>query len=306
MMVGDPAFGWDFAVFWAIGRAILTGADPYAVWGSWYPPATSILFSLFAVASPATTFVVWSALNLLFLSAVSGRKPAQWLLYSPVLFAIAAGQIDLFFLWLAIFLIRRGWTPAMAAALITLKPQLAFILLPWFLVQWLRRDRLTLARFGGLAAILHSLPLVYDPLIYHRWIERIRILAAGRMGGAPSLMGLTAFGLPFWLVAIISLAVLAAALLWTDERTTRIAATLANPSIMMYDLSMLTGVAPWALMVPVSWLAWPLCYLFRSFVPFLVMPLTALAWRLWKDLSHGRTATTSGRHATVRPHPLHS
>lgn len=289
MMQGAPPFGWDFAVFWAIGRAVLHGLDPYAVWGSWYPPATSILFSLFALSSPATMFVVWTSVNLLCLSAVSKRQPVRWLMYSPVIFVIAAGQIDLFFLWLSTFLKKRGWTAAVAGALLTLKPQLAFILLPWWGVQWLRSDRSTLGKFGIATVGLHALPLLYDPAIYSHWITNIMEIGSARNGHAPSFMGLTYYGLPLWSVALLSAAVLGAAIFLTNERMTRVSAALANPAIMMYDHVVLIGTAPWWLMVPMSWIAWPVAYHLHSFVPFIIIPLTAFAWNLYERMGHHDT-----------------
>jgi len=53
--------------------------------------------------------------------------------------------------------------PVLAAAFLTLKPQLALVVLPWYLLRWLRTERGLLLRWAGLCALLHALPLVSLP-----------------------------------------------------------------------------------------------------------------------------------------------
>lgn len=288
-------FGGDFAILWAIGRAVLDGMNPYAVFESWYPPATSLAFAIFALVPPATSFVMWNGMNVLLLSAATDRKPARWLLYFPTIFMFIAGQIDLFFLALATRLTRGGWQAAISAALITLKPQLAFILLPWFLARWLVVDRRTLARFFGASALLHAAPLLYDPAIYANWLARISMLSGERTMGAPGIFGLSAHGWPavylYALAAVIAgLVGLAGALDLMPERRVRPWLALIDPAIMQYDLVLLMNTAPWYIMVPVSWLTIPLVLWLKSPLPFAAMPLAAIIWQV-------------GRSAAVRTAP---
>jgi hypothetical protein len=195
-----------------------------------------------------------------------------------------AGQIDLFFLALATRLSKGGWQAAVSGALITLKPQLAFILLPWFLARWLVADRRTLARFAGASAILHAAPLLYDPAIYTKWFERISLLSGRRTMGAPGLFGLTSHGVPetyIYVVAglILALVGLAGALNILPERRVRPWLALIDPAIMQYDLVLLIDTAPWYVLLPVSWLTIPLVLWLKSPLPFALMPLAAIVWQ---------------------------
>jgi hypothetical protein len=271
--------GWDFGVMWEVGRAILAGQDPYTVFGSFYPPAMSYLFVLFALLPLGLAYGLWTAANIGFLlRAVGLRRMMAWLLFVPMFMVIAAGQVDAAFLALATFLPKRDWKSVAAAALITLKPQVALLLLPLFLVRWLLTDRRRLAAFVGATAVLHLWPLALDPTIGSRWIERLTSSVGYRQMASPGLWSVVSE--PKWLIGLLAMAIIIGALMTRREWVSRAANVLALPVGFFYDTVVLTGSTPARLLVPVSWLALGLAHFANAYWPFALIPAAALVWNL--------------------------
>jgi len=287
-MIENPPFfgpGVDFFILWRIGQAVLAGASPYGVWGSYYPPATSMLFALFAMMTPAVAFSVWTTANVAFVvGTLRGRRALAWIAFAPVVLCLFIGQLDLLFVWLATLLPRKGWQSVAAAVVITLKPQLALVLLPWWLWKWMRSDRRRLLAFAGLSAVVHALPLVWHPEYAGQWLTRIQSLGAVRTAAAPSLWPL---GLA---LGIAGAAVLGLSfILRPTEAGARATALTALPGFLMYDLSTLTGLAPAVLMVPLSWLCLALAYTMNSYMPFILLPLATSLWQ-WTTADEGHAS----------------
>ena len=279
--------GFDFSVFWDTGRAILDGRDPYSVHLSAYPPAMAYFYTLFALIPFALAFPIWCGANILFLVDALRRRglvkqlPA-WLLSAPSLFIILTGQIDLFFFWLSGMLAAGGWAGALAAALVTLKPQVAIVVLPWHLLAWLRRDRIQLLRWGGLCLLLHSFPLLFDPTIYARWVAAVASQPGWRASISSGVFLFANLGIPIWVLAIPA----AALLIWgltRDEPTARAALLLAQPIGVWYEDVLLVGSVTWKLFLPLSLLAFLLAALFQNSLPLLLIPSGVLVWRLSKS-----------------------
>jgi hypothetical protein len=297
-MIGKD-IGWDFSIFWEIGRAILEGRNPYAVEFSRYPPATAFFFALFGLLPFVASFVVWSTFNVgLYLYGLRrarlGWKGLAWLLYTPFLFNLLTGQIDVIFWWAAFYLVKdsssapdaprktwEAWRPALAAAFLTLKPQLAAVLLPWYLVRWLRGERGLLWRWLGITALIHALPLLYDPGIYGRWLAALSGVSEMKMGVSAGVFALGLLGLPTLLLAAVGLA-LAVWGLFQPEPTSRAAQLCAFPITIWYDDVLLTGIGPAWLMVPLSWVAFITAGMVQNSLPLVVIPAAALGFRLLK------------------------
>ena len=164
--------GYDFSLFWQIGRLFIEGGNPYAIDASFYPPAAVYFFAVFALLPYGVGFYLISVLNaiLIFISAEKLDKDSKnawlWLLHPPAIFVIAAGQLDIIFLYISTLLIRGGTMAAISGCLLTLKPQLAFVALPWFIVRWLKSDRDTFARWLIFTTGLHAIPLAIHPELY--------------------------------------------------------------------------------------------------------------------------------------------
>jgi hypothetical protein len=281
--------GWDFGIFWNVGRAILAGQDPYAVFGSFYPPAATIIFAIFALVPFGVAYGLWTVANVAFLARIVGPRNPVWLFYFPALFVIAAGQIDLALVALATFLPRKDWKSVAAAILITLKPQVAFLLLPYWLVTWLISDRKRLAAFGLGALLLQGWPGLFDPAIFSRWLLKATEYGggAGRAAASPGVWSLPIpdLGLVLLSASLVGFAIFAA--LRRDETLSRASLVLATPTGHSYDGSVLVGAAPAMLMIPLSWAALGLAHAVGSFWP---LSLTTLAVFIWNATRHVGTA----------------
>jgi hypothetical protein len=287
--------GWDFSVFWKIGQAILEGRSPYTVEFSRYPPAASFLFVLFALLPFAVSFAVWSGVNLVL--AVHGlRRMGQgwkglaWLLYTPLIFNLMTGQLDVVFWWAALYLeppesgrsngIYKQWplwVPALAGAFLTLKPQLAAVVLPWYLLRWLRRQRGLVLRWAGLCVLLHGLPLWYAPTIYSQWVAALSGVSEMKSGVSAGIFAFGLLGLPVWLLAAVGVGL--AVWGWFQEESISRAAQLSSfPLTIWYDDMLLAGRGPAWLLVPISWLALIGAALAQNSLPLVAIPVAALVW----------------------------
>jgi hypothetical protein len=289
--------GWDFSIFWQIGQAVLQGRSPYTVELSRYPPAAAFLFVVFALLPFMVSFAVWSGINIVL--AIDGLrrmgrnwKGLVWLLYTPFIFNLMTGQIDVIFWWAAFFLepgkpgptytkwkVLVVWIPALAAAFLTLKPQLAVVVLPWYLLRWMRRQRGHVLRWVGLCAVLHLLPLWVDPMIYKQWLAALSGVSEMKSGVSAGIFTFGLFGLPTWLLAGLGL-VLAVWGWFQDEWVSRAAQLSAFPLTIWYDDMLLAGRGPARLMVPLSWLAFASAALVQNSVPLVAIPVGALVWEL--------------------------
>jgi hypothetical protein len=299
--------GWDFSVFWEIGRAVLEGRSPYSVEFSRYPPATAFLFAIFALLPFMWAYGAWTGLNVvLYIHRLRRMKLGgsgwAWLLYTPFVFNILTGQVDILFWWAAMGLrpprqpspttletenssptrpSLEPWIPALAAAFFTLKPQLAAVILPWYLVRWLLHERGLLLRWAGITGVLHALPLLYDPGIYGQWLAALTGVSEMKMGVSGGIFAFSLVGLPFWLLAAVGLA-LAIWGLFQDELTSRAAQLTAFPITIWYDDILLAGVGPVLWMVALSWLAFVGAYLVENSLPLVAIPVAALGWLLYR------------------------
>lgn len=289
--------GWDFSVFWKIGQAILEGRSPYTVEFSRYPPAASFLFVLFALLPFAVSFAVWSGVNLVL--AVHGlRRMGQgwkglaWLLYTPLIFNLMTGQLDVVFWWAALYMEPAGpgrsngkykqwslWVPALAGAFMTLKPQLAAVVLPWYLLRWLRRQRGLVLRWAGLCVLLHGLPLWFDPTIYSQWVAALSGVSEMKSGVSAGIFAFGLLGLPVWLLAAVGVGL--AVWGWFQEESISRAAQLSSfPLTIWYDDMLLAGRGPAWLLVPISWLAFIGAALAQNSLPLVVIPVATLVWEV--------------------------
>jgi hypothetical protein len=277
-------FGCDFFIIYRVGQAILTGGDPYAVYGSYYPPAASFAFGLFALVPPATALIIWTFANAFFLVRIArGRAALAWLWFYPVAWTFVAGQVDLLFVWLATYLPEKGWKSVVAAALLTLKPQLGIVLLAWWGWKWLRTDRRKLAQVAGAAVIVQGLPILFRPELLTGWLHRLAAGGAGRLLASSGIWTLAPEPTPQQVVglALLSLTILSLGITFARSET-GIRATLLSviPFTVTYDSSALVGAAPAWLLVPLSWLLWAATKALGTFVPLGLLPVVVLLWQM--------------------------
>ena len=274
----------DFTTFWQIGRAILTGQNPYLVPHSVYPPAALFLFVPFAFFPEKVGFVIWLVVcsGLLVLALRKTRPMLHtlgWFAYTPTLFILAVGQLDIFFFWLSTFLQEKGWKAVAAAAIITLKPQLAVFILPWVLLKWLVNDRCKIPAWLGGLAVLHLAPLLLDLTIYHKWLDEIGAQGSRYIINSPGIFSLTGKNIPEWALAIPAVLVVALSLRLPREGFLA-GLLLAGPIGTWYNTVLLAGSTPWYVLIPVSWVAVLLSIVARAPYPFALIPLSAWMWHL--------------------------
>lgn len=280
--------GFDFVVFWNIARTILQGESPYAFPGSFYPPATSYLFSPLGLMPMELAFILFTVLSCAAL-ATTIKKPAHllWLLYWPVGQVLYSGQNSLLFVPLIPLIKSEDLRKAvLGAALVTLKPQIAILILPWYVVRWIFKDRRKLAYFVILSCALHLWPLLIRPTIFVEWFATLG-LGAGHKAIISAGLWLFQPYLPT-IILIAATAALVAFIFLRDERRSRAASALASPVTGLQDMVMLMDVAPQWLLIPVSLVGLAWSRLAVSTVPGILMAAVAFGYRMWKHPPFGQ------------------
>lgn len=281
--------GYDFSLFWNIGRAVLAGIDPYSVQKSFYPPATLALFTLFGLAPFTIAYALWTGINVILLNKFLRTLTAEktrflWFIFPSALFVLMAGQLDIFFLYATTLLPKKGLRAALGIVLLTLKPHIALIVLPWYLIQWIQHDRKTLIRAVLLTAFVHALPIVISPTIYSNWFTSMGTQTNWRLTKSSGIFVLTELGVPWALIAPIA----AVIMLWCLRkafRTSLAAQFFALPMVLWYDGVILIGTVPLAVLLPAGWVAFITAALLKSSWPLALTSLAALVWRLRKEYS---------------------
>jgi hypothetical protein len=196
----------DFAMYWASGRLILSGEDPYdpekllplerehVPWQAnafvmYSPPGMLTLVLPFALLSYHAARVLWLLLHALvvllcadalwrFYGGAAGRRWLAWLIafgFLPTLLMLKTGQVGALLLLGAVgflYFERRGRDLAAGAAmsLLALKPHLAYLF--WLaLLLWVVRSRRWHVLLGGaLAGLCATLvPLAVNPAVFRQY-----------------------------------------------------------------------------------------------------------------------------------------
>jgi hypothetical protein len=276
----------DFGIIWSIGNTVFKGLNPYSVPNSYYPPAASYLFVVFGIFPKWLAFIFLTTANIgvLLKFKISKKIPHPsllWILYAPVFYALGVGQIDLLFLGLSLFLNRRDWKAIVAASLITLKPQIAFIILPWTLFQWIKTDKRYVAIWLFSIATLHLAPLFIDSHIYSDWFLSLSFAKKEYMSTAPSLFSLTSFLNIPWIVLIPVALALVITGLNSEKYVSWASQSLCLPFGYWYNLMIFTGRVPVKVLLPMSWIAFFCSYfVFHAFYPMGIIPITTYAYLL--------------------------
>lgn len=235
--------GRDFWIFWQTGRA----ENPYSVAGANYPPPMMIIQRPIGLLPGSVAFIVWTLFNLILLVAMFKRKALLYIFFMPTMFDIVPGQNDLLFLWFSTFLKKQDWKAILAGVLITLKPQMALLLLPWHLLRWEWKTRFAWA--AGVVGLWGYYFLV-RPEWYFQWVGVAQSWVNKENSATPSLFSLV----PFWLAVVLALGIFLFAWFRLDEKTNLAAAVFAMPYGKTYDQILLLrsdSLVWW--MIPLSW-----------------------------------------------------
>jgi hypothetical protein len=280
--------GWDFLVLWEAGAAVLKGIDPYSVNGFFYPLPVACFLAPFGLFPYEIAFGLWLILNAALLLFFFRRLTWAWLLYAPVLHLFSSGQVEMLLWSLERFIYAGdrartpGWRGAILVALITLKPQTAIVLLPWYGVHWLREDRGMLVRSGIATAALWGIPMLWRPRWILDWYAALS--PAGFLtsaGNTPGLWSVAKIAPDLWpLILLVAVPLMAWGVCQTNA-IARACALLAFPAGLFYSTFALLGTAPARILVPLSLLAVALTIVSSTFVPFLMLPLAVIVWNRW-------------------------
>lgn len=278
--------GFDFYVFWNIGKAVLEGFSPYTISESFYPPITSYLFTVYALFPISLSFILWTIVNsalFIKLTGFSFKKPSRilWFLFWPIAHCFAGGQNSLLFAALIPLLgNEKRWKSVIAATLITLKPQIAVVVLPWFIVRWLYNDRKRIYGFVVSSLAIHLFPLLIRPSIYYEWIQTMSS-GAGHKPLMSAGIWLGSEVIPLWALLVVTVVALSL-VFHHSEKLSRSALTLVMPALSYYDPVYLIEIAPMSLLVPASIISTLLAHWTRSFLPFCIIAITAYLYRVYK------------------------
>ena len=292
--LGGVNLGWDFYIFWRIGQAVLHGDCPYSVDYSFYPPAMAYFFIFFGIMPYLAAFGMWFGLNVVLVADLLRRMSIRnfklilpWYFYTPVLFTLTTGQLDIFFCWIASRMKTTGWKTAILGSLLTLKPQVAFVVLPWYLFRWLRNDRPQLLRWSFTTLALQTWPLLIDPSIFGKWVQANADQLGWRLLNSPGIFALSNWNIPLIFLVVIAVMVV----FWgvfQPQSVSRTAWFLGLPMGMWYQGVLLMGSAPWQLVVPVSWVAFGLAYHTKNAISLALIPVFIMGWQIWEGLRRSK------------------
>lgn len=283
---------WDSGAFVASGRAAAEGLNPYGIYPpltphvvfpgfeTWNPnlnpPISALLFQLFDLAPPETTFQVWNLISaacyLVVIALLAWRyAPNGWAALLAVWALALAGFWDTLYLgqiyiplvlstvgaWL--LLERRQWVFAgvLIGVVIAMKPNF----LVWPVLLFLAGYRKSSIASVLCAAVISAIPLVvYGPEIYRQWLELV--VSDGERAFFLTNASLSGFGaragIPLLGTALSGLLLLALAA-W---------AFFKRPSVMRVSSFALLG----AIMAsPLGWIQYTL----------FLLPVMVAYWRQW-------------------------
>jgi len=267
----------DFLINWDAANSFFHGGNPYT-FPTYYPPGSLMLFGLFTIYPREYSFAIWLGFNIIFLreillNAKLTRQFIPWLLFPPVSFMFISGQIDLFLVWLGLNLQKKNWMAVAAAVVIVLKPQIAFILLPWVFIRDFRLGLLTLA----FSVPLHLSPLLVNPNIYTLWMAATTGAINDYLANSPGIFALSNLGIPVAVLAVLAFALI----VWGLRQPYTISKTVLLSTLpfgIWYNGVVLTGAAPWWFLVPIGWCTFIVSALLQSSLPMAVIPLAALLY----------------------------
>lgn len=268
--------GLDFLLIYGGLRAFLTGQNPYAAPGYYSAPPFTVLFAPLGLLPFWLAFALLTIITLALFITAYRKRAAYWLAFVPVFYVLFVGNVDVLFVALAAFIKpnRRG---ALIAAFITVKPQLAILLLPFFLLTWLRENRRLLIWWLGFTAALWGIPARLFPAMTREWLTGVTSGAFGHsLGNSPGLWSLTFIPAPIILL-------LCAVVMWwgthRDESAYRVVWTLVSPFGQWNGLAALVDTAPIPLLAPIGIAALYLSGQTGQAASWVMIPLAALGWQ---------------------------
>ena len=125
---------YDFLIFYNSGLAILNGISPYTIFDFNSPIFLALFFAPFSLLPVGVSYAVFLIANLFFAWKLLKKRIIWAVLFFPFIFSLFVGQID--FLLANVIFIGSPWTIALALV----KPQLAFVVIPWMIMSFSKKD----------------------------------------------------------------------------------------------------------------------------------------------------------------------
>ncbi|KKL18859.1 hypothetical protein LCGC14_2471300, partial [marine sediment metagenome] len=183
-------------------------------------------------------------------------------------------QVDLILVALIPLLSSKGWKAGYAAAFITLKPISAIIILPWFIIQWLREQPKTVLYFVLASLCIHLAPLLIEPRILFEWISVIMNSGTDHYLGGIGVWLLDGIHPLFLLLS--SLVLIALALISKRAAVSRALLALANPFAMFYHAVYLINERSSVRSILMANLGFVLAAITKSLAPLILIPTAFL------------------------------
>ncbi len=152
-------------------------------------------------------------------------------------------------------------------------------MLPWFLLQWSLHERTKVVWWAAGTLALHTFPLLFDPLIYQKWLAAAGGELSWRLAASPGVFSLTNLNVPLVVIGILAVAIIVLGLVLGNVMFSRTAQVLALPAGLWYENVFLIGSAPWWLLVPLSWVSFIVANQIHNNYPFVVIPLASFFWQ---------------------------
>ncbi len=153
---------FDFRIFYFAGQAVLKGESPYLIEGFISPYPLAMLFALFAWIPEIIAYVLYLCLNIFLLWKILGKGMIWPLLSFPVAFNLFVGQVDL---TLALLVTLVG-VPTLP--LLWVKPQIAFVLAPFYLRSINKKQWGSLILISGMILVFS---FILRPIWLEEWIS---------------------------------------------------------------------------------------------------------------------------------------
>jgi len=246
---------WDYDILIGYARDFSSG-----VWTSIYPPAmTAIAATWDRLTGDAGAWLL-TILSIAALFQLFRLRAVLWLAFTPILFTLVTGQIDILALWL----LRRKSIPGWIA--LSLKPHLLLFALP---DMWRDKRRAAWAMVG--AGVLHAGSFAIWPDAARGWLAAIT--GQGNLRAAESVS--------LWSVPALALIALLAFVAFRRFNFA-LAVTAFNPTLMVYDLALIAPVSLW--IIPLSWPLFGALAIVEKGWP---MAFIGIASNYWSNLNHG-------------------
>lgn len=260
---------YDFNIFWLAGRALLAGQSPYSITGFYSPLPFAWLMVPFALLPLYPAFVIWTVLNLIAFVALTRKRAMFFLLFLPVIFHLWVGQVDLLILASGLL---GGW---LGVAFTTLKPQLAFWIIPYVIIRDRKsNERRKLFITGLIIGFIYGLSWLIDPGWVAAWqantVSLLEYAAhASSLFGAMALMPIP-WRISFLIIAFIGLV----AGIWMKRKGTDywLIAAIFNPLANIYSLTMILNSID-LIAIILSWLLIPVSLVLHTGLPWVLVPI---------------------------------